>query len=153
MKNGWLATSLLAAMLIAVLIYDHRPQQPVREYIPYAVPAPPQAVPPMPKPTPAAAAVPEPATIDQAAAEPKVISRTVAFMPGQSIDIPNKRFRKVEIHSQFPIKAINATCHLEYTVEFICDGDPSDLFIADTRLRPIFKTPEGNMITITFTEF
>jgi hypothetical protein len=85
--------------------------------------------------------------------EPRTISKTVAFMPGQYVDLPNRRFRKVEIHSTFPLRVVSGDCHENYSVEFICDADPSDIFITDMRRPPIFRAPQGNMVTITLTEF
>lgn len=84
---------------------------------------------------------------------PKQISHTVSFMPEQYVNIENRNFRKVEIHSQFPIRVASGDCHLDYGVEFVCDGDPADIFITDMRQRPIFTTPKGNLVTLTLIEY
>lgn len=102
---------------------------------------------PQPAPTYSAAPAPPPPP------KPVQVSRTVAFMPGQYIDLPNHQFRKIEIHSTFPIRVASGSCHLDYGVEFVCDSDPSDVFITDMRPKPIFRTPQGNEITITATQF
>lgn len=78
---------------------------------------------------------------------------TIAFMPGQYLDIANSRFRKVEIHSTFPIRVVSGTCQQNYGVEFFCDSDPTDIFITDMRPQPIFTTPQGNTVTITAQEY
>jgi hypothetical protein len=80
-------------------------------------------------------------------------SVTVSFMPGQAVDIPNRRFRKVEVHSEYPIRVLTGNCHVDYSVEFFCTGDPSDIFITDLRKMPVFLTPRGNLITMNFIEF
>jgi hypothetical protein len=87
------------------------------------------------------------------AVEPKTIIKTVSFMPGQAINIPNKKFRKIEIHSGYPLRIFVGPCHNNYAVEFVCNSDPSDLFIVDIRRPPIFRTPVANSVTITATEF
>lgn len=74
-------------------------------------------------------------------------------MPSQYLDIPNRRFHKVEIHSTFPLRVVSGSCHLNYGVEFYCEGDPSDIFITDMRRPPIFRTPEGNAVSIRLIEF
>ena len=84
---------------------------------------------------------------------PRSVTRTVSFMPGQAVNIPNHLARKTEIHSEFPLRIFTGTCHSDYTVQFFCDGDPADLFIVDVRPRPIFRMPRANQVTITFTEF
>jgi hypothetical protein len=84
---------------------------------------------------------------------PKETSRTVAFMPGQYVNISNRGFRKVEIHSEYPIRVASGSCHLDYGVEFFCNDDPADIFITDMRPKPIFTTPKGNLITLTMIEF
>jgi hypothetical protein len=84
---------------------------------------------------------------------PREISHTVSFMPGQYVNLPNKNFRKVEIHSEYPIRVASGACHLDYGVEFFCAGEPSDIFVTDMRSQPIFTSPKGNLITLTMIEF
>jgi hypothetical protein len=84
---------------------------------------------------------------------PRRISQTVSFMPGQYADIANHAFRKIEIHSEYPIRVASGHCQLDYGVEFICNGQPADIFVTDMRKPPIFLTPRGNQITLTLTEF
>lgn len=84
---------------------------------------------------------------------PKKKSATIALMPGQAINLPNRTFRIVEVHSQFPLRILTGKCHDDYAVEFVCNGDPGDIFITDRRVPPIFHTPEGNSVTVTVTEF
>lgn len=85
--------------------------------------------------------------------KPAEISKTVAVMPGEYFDLPNHRFRKIEIHSTFPIRVLSGSCRLNYGVEFYCDSDPTDVFITDMRQRPVFSAPQGNQITITAIEY
>lgn len=85
--------------------------------------------------------------------QPQTSVHTLAFMPGQYLDIPNRRFRKIEIHSTFPVRVISGACQQNYGVEFYCDSDPADIFITDMRQRPIFSAPQGNTVTITAQEF
>lgn len=85
--------------------------------------------------------------------KPIEFTRTLAFMPGQYTNFKNQKFRKIEIHSTFPIRVVSGSCHVDYGVEFICNSDPSDLFITDMRPKPIFRTPQANDITITAAEF
>jgi len=80
-------------------------------------------------------------------------SKTISLMPGQAINIPNRAFRKVEIHSEYPLRVLIGPCHNDYTVEFFCDSEPADLFVADTRRSPIFLTPKANSVTITVTSY
>lgn len=84
---------------------------------------------------------------------PQKLKQTIAFMPGQYLDVPNRRFRKVEIHSTFPIRVVSGACQQNYGVEFYCDGNPTDIFITDMRSRPIFSTPQANTITLTAVEY
>jgi hypothetical protein len=77
----------------------------------------------------------------------------MSFLPGQAHNFPNRRFRKVEIRSEYPIRVLTGRCHVDYTVEFFCDGDPGDIFIADTRKMPVFLTPRANSITVSVTSF
>lgn len=84
---------------------------------------------------------------------PETHTNTVSFMPAQAANIPNRRFRKVLIRSEYPLRILTGRCHSDYTVEFFCNGDPGDIFITDTRRQPIFMTPRANSITITVTEF
>ena len=85
--------------------------------------------------------------------QPRVSVHTVAFMPGQYADIRNNEYRKIEIHSTYPIRVLSGTCNLQYGVEFYCDSTPADIFITDMRPKPIFSTPTANTITITAAEF
>jgi hypothetical protein len=88
-----------------------------------------------------------------AIAAPRVVSKTVSFMPGEAVNIPNSQFKKVEIHSQFPIRVLTGNCHVDYTVEFFCNQGPNEVFISDMRQKPIFTAPQGNFVSITFTEY
>ncbi len=85
--------------------------------------------------------------------KPTSDTQSFAMMPSQTVNLPNRRFRKVEIHSTFPLRVLTGKCHEEYTVEFFCNDEPADIFIQDVRRVPIFRTPEGNTVTITGTEF
>lgn len=85
--------------------------------------------------------------------KPAFDTRVIAFMPGQAMNFTNRQFRKVEIHSEYPLRILTGQCHQDYTVQFLCEGDPADLFIVDARLRPIFTTPRANQVTIIVTEF
>lgn len=85
--------------------------------------------------------------------KPLEITKTVAIMPTQYFDLPNHRFRKIEIHSTFPIRVLSGSCRLNYGVEFYCDSDPADVFITDMRKMPVFAAPQGNQIAITATEY
>jgi hypothetical protein len=106
--------------------------------------------------TPAQAPAAEPVPAPEPAPEPKVaetVSHTIALMPGQSFNAPNKRFRKLEVRSEYPLEVASGPCHLTYTVEFFCESEPADFFIRDTRKIPVFLTPKANNVTITATEF
>ena len=100
------------------------------------------------KPSPVTvAAASTPVPIPQPA-PPRVV--TFALMPEQSMDLPNTKFQRVEIHSQFPLQIMSGHCQQNYGVEFVCaDGEPADIFVRDVRVRPIFKTPQGNLVTLT----
>lgn len=95
----------------------------------------------------------QPVPVAEAPETPKSRSKTVSFMPGQAVNLPNKLYRKVEIHSEYPLRVLTGRCHNDYTVQFFCEGEPADIFISDTRRRPIFTTPKGNLVTITITKF
>lgn len=99
------------------------------------------------------AAIPAPSPEIAAPHEPQMKSHTFSLMPGQAFNVPNRIFRKVEIRSEYPLRVMTGRCHSDYTVEFFCEGDPADIFIADTRRMPVFTTPKGNSVTITITEF
>jgi hypothetical protein len=84
---------------------------------------------------------------------PEAHTTTVSVMPSQAFNVPNRKFRKVLIRSEYPIRVYTGKCHNDYAVEFMCDGDPADIFIADTRRRPLILTPRANAVSITVTEF
>jgi hypothetical protein len=84
---------------------------------------------------------------------PKSKSKTFSFMPSQTINAPNRTFRKVEIRSDYPLQILVGPCHNDYTVEFFCNSEPADIFIRDVRHYPVFLTPKANSVTITLTEF
>jgi hypothetical protein len=84
---------------------------------------------------------------------PETHSTTVSFMPAQTADIKNQKFRKVLIRSEYPLRILTGHCRADATVEFFCNGDPGDIFISDTRHVPLIMTPHANSITITVTEF
>lgn len=121
---------------------------------------------PAPKPPPAPAPAPAASNVKldgspvdnrgtaDAVAPPEKRTITVSFMPGQAESIPNRKFRKIEVHSEYPIRAISGRCHSDYTVEFICENpEPTDLFIVDTRHRPLFVTPRANQITFNLIQY
>lgn len=72
-----------------------------------------------------------------------------SFLPGQSMNFPNRKYHRVEVHSTFPIRVLTGPCHEEYVVQFTCDSKPGDVFITDRRTKPLFGTPEANQVTIT----
>ena len=84
---------------------------------------------------------------------PRTASHTFNLMPGQAFSLPNNQFRKIEVRSDFPIRVYVGSCHSDYTVEWLCDGDPHDVFITDTRRTPLFMTPRANAVTISGREF
>lgn len=84
---------------------------------------------------------------------PAHVTHTFSFLPGQYADLPNRRFRKIEVSSQFPIRVVSGNCHRSYTVEFYCDGPPADIFITDMRRQPLFSSPRANRVTVTATEY
>jgi len=89
----------------------------------------------------------------QPSAAPEIHTKTVSFMPGQAINIKNANFKKVEVRSEYPLRVLTGHCHNDYTVQFFCEGEPADIFIADTRRPPVFMTPKANSVTITLTQF
>ncbi len=72
-----------------------------------------------------------------------------SFLPGQSMNFPNRKYHRVEVRSTFPIRVLTGPCHEEYVVQFTCDSKPGDVFITDRRSKPLFGTPEANQVTIT----
>lgn len=72
-----------------------------------------------------------------------------SFLPGQSMNFPNRKYHRVEVRSTFPIRVLTGTCHEEYVVQFTCDSKPGDVFITDRRSKPLFGAPEANQVTIT----
>lgn len=90
-----------------------------------------------------------PVTNVMAARNPKTLVQSYSFLPGQSMNFPNKKYHRVEIHSTFPIRVLTGPCHEEYVVQFTCNSDPGDVFITDRRSKPLFGTPQANQITIT----
>jgi len=84
---------------------------------------------------------------------PETRTKTVSFMPGQAVNLPNRKFRKIEVRSEYPLRVLVGPCHSDYTVEFFCESEPADIFIVDTRRTPIFLTPRANNVTITATSY
>jgi hypothetical protein len=79
--------------------------------------------------------------------------KTFSLLPGQSFSSRNREFRKIHIRAEYPVKILTGPCTDNYTVDFSCDSDPADIFITDTRNRPIFVSPKANSITISGAEF
>ena len=84
---------------------------------------------------------------------PEMRTKTIALMPGQAFNAPNRQFRKIEIRSEYPLQIMTGPCHQDFTVQFFCESAPADLFVRDTRHFPLFMTPKANAVTITVTEF
>jgi len=91
--------------------------------------------------------------VSQEQRSPESKTKTAAFLPGQALNIPNRKFRRVEIRAEYPLRIYVGPCHSDYTVDFACNSEPADLFIVDTRRMPVFLTPRSNSVTITVTEF
>ena len=163
---------LIGGMAGAYLMYSHN-----RDIIAAMPPAPaaPAVTAPVPKPvastplriaaTPVVAPVtnvepPDPSPVREepvpeivAPRAPRTGTKTFSFMPGQTINVPNRFMRKIEIRSEYPLRVLTGKCHSDYTVEFFCEGEPGDVFISDVRRMPVFMTPRANSITITASEF
>ena len=84
-----------------------------------------------------------------AARKPNTVVESYSFLPGQSMNFPNRKYHRIEVRSIFPIRVLTGTCHEEYVVQFFCVSEPGDVFITDRRSKPIFGTPQANEITIT----
>jgi hypothetical protein len=84
---------------------------------------------------------------------PQTDSEMMTLLPGQIGRMHNRQFRKVEIHSQYPIHVMTGGCESTYTVDYSCDGDPDDVVIQDLRRRPIFSTPRSNVVTFKFSAY
>lgn len=78
------------------------------------------------------------------------VQKTYSVLPGKSIVIRNKNFHEVEIRSEYPVDVETASCHNEYTVQWVCKfDDPEDLFIRDLRQMPVLGTPRANAIVVS----
>lgn len=78
------------------------------------------------------------------------VVQSYSFMPGQSMNFPNRKFKRIEVRSTFPVRVLTGNCHEEYVVQFFCSSDqPGDIFVTDRRSQPLFRTPQANEITIT----
>lgn len=78
------------------------------------------------------------------------VVQSYSFMPGQSMNFPNRKFKRIEVRSTFPVRVLSGSCHEEYVVQFFCSSDkPGDIFVTDRRSQPLFRTPQANEITIT----
>ena len=78
--------------------------------------------------------------------------QSYSFMPGQSMNFTNRKFKRVEVRSTFPMRVLSGQCHEEYVVQFFCKSDqPGDIFVTDLRKKPLLGlgTPQANQITIT----
>ena len=84
---------------------------------------------------------------------PQVFQKSYALLPTQSLEIENGHFRRIEIRSQFPIRALTGSCQANYTVDFFCNDEPHDILITDARNMPVFSTPTANPITFIAREF
>jgi len=84
-----------------------------------------------------------------ASRKPNSVVESYSFLPGQSMNFPNRKYHRIEVRSTFPIRVLTGPCHEEYVVQFSCVSEPGDLFITDRRSKPLFGTPEANQITIT----
>ncbi len=83
-------------------------------------------------------------------AKSDAVVQSYSFMPGQSMNFSNRKFKRIEIRSTFPMRVLSGQCHEEYVVQFFCRNDqPGDIFITDLRKRPLLGAPQANQITIT----
>ena len=83
-------------------------------------------------------------------AKSDAVVQSYSFLPGQSMNFPNRKFKRIEIRSTFPMRVLSGRCHEEYVVQFFCTSDqPGDIFVTDLRKPPLLGTPEANQVTIT----
>lgn len=77
-------------------------------------------------------------------------SKTYSVLPGKTLNIENRAYHVVEIRTEYPVQVAAGPCHADSTVQIRCTfDDPSDLFIRDLRVPPVFSQPRANSITIT----
>jgi hypothetical protein len=80
---------------------------------------------------------------------PRPAKFTYSVLPSKSVEMQNRQFHIVEIHSEYPIEILAGDCHNDYTVQWTCHFDqPADIFMRDLRMPPVFRTPRANTITI-----
>jgi hypothetical protein len=84
---------------------------------------------------------------------PQTWNNTYSLLPGGSMSVRNRDFRKVQVRSDFPIRASVGVCRSEYTVELDCDGDPDAILVTDVRRMPIFSSAQSNTISIKASTF
>lgn len=85
--------------------------------------------------------------------QPQTESKVMTLLPGQLGRMHNREYRKIEIHSQYPIHVMSGNCESTYTVDYSCDGDPDDVVIQDLRRPPLFATPHSNVVAFKFTAY
>jgi hypothetical protein len=84
---------------------------------------------------------------------PKSGRRTVALRPAETFNLANRNYRKIEVRSTFPIRIVSGKCHSDYTVDFLCEGIPSEIFISDARAPSASDSQPSNTVDVVGSEF
>jgi len=87
------------------------------------------------------------------AAPAKSKHQTIALRPSESLNLPNRTYRKIEVRSTFPVRVVSGNCHSDYTVDLQCEGIPSEIFITDARTVSTSGSQASNTVDIVGTEF
>lgn len=86
--------------------------------------------------------------------EPREEVKTFAILPSETLRISNNEFKRIEIRSEFPVDFEAGTCYNTSTVQWTCRLDhATDFSLRDLRLRPIFRQPQSNTITVTVSTY
>lgn len=80
---------------------------------------------------------------------PQQITKTYALLPGETGNLHNATYSRIEVRSEYPVRVLTGPCHADYTVDFFCPSGSSDVFIQDERSKPLFRSPSANAVTVT----
>lgn len=85
--------------------------------------------------------------------QPITHEKTYNMLPGQTLNIVNKKYRLFEVRSDYPVQLLAGSCHSHSTVQWRCSlKEPNDLFIRDLRSKPVFSDPKANVVIVSVIE-
>lgn len=71
-----------------------------------------------------------------------------ALLPGQSVTVPNRDFRMIEVRAEYPVSIKGENCYLPRAVQCRLECSASDVTVTDAR-PSILVWGRANKVTVT----